>query len=136
MARGEAPTTTAAPHQDITKGIVQAINEIEFITGRHFVAEGHLISPEQSSGDGADLFISTMSAGGPIRLLVMGAVDSALEDLASQAVSGLYADTFALPSPSYLVATRSAPLSVGAGAMASSTPGLQDQWTPDRINLE
>jgi len=136
MARGEAPTTTAAPHQDITKGIVQAINEIEFITGRHFVADGRLISPEQSSGDGADLFISTMSAGGPIRLLVIGAVDSALEDLAAQAVSGLYAETFALPSPSYLVATRSAPLSVGAGAMASSTPGIQGQWTPDRINLE
>ncbi len=136
MARGEAPTTTAAPHQDITKGIVQAINEIEFITGRHFVADGRLISPEQSSGDGADLFISTMSAGGPIRLLVIGAVDSALEDLAAQAVSGLYAETFALPSPSYLVATRSAPLSVGAGAMASSTPGLQGQWTPDRIDLE
>ena len=136
MARGEAPTTAAAPHQDITKGIVQAINEIEFITGRHFVADGRLISPEQSSGDGADLFISTMSAGGPIRLLVMGAVDSALEDLAAQAVSGLYAETFALPSPSYLVATRSAPLSVGAGAMASSTPGIQGQWTPDRIDLE
>jgi len=136
MARGEAPTTTAAPHQDITKGIVQAINEIEFITGRHFVADGRLISPEQSSGDGADLFISTMSAGGPIRLLVIGAVDSALEDLAAQAVSGLYAETFAFPSPSYLVATRSAPLSVGAGAMASSTPGIQGQWTPDRINLE
>ena len=136
MARGEAPTTAAAPHQDITKGIVQAINEIEFITGRHFVADGRLISPEQSSGDGADLFISTMSAGGPIRLLVIGAVDSALEDLAAQAVSGLYAETFALPSPSYLVATRSAPLSVGAGAMASSTPGIQGQWTPDRINLE
>jgi hypothetical protein len=136
MARGEAPTTAAAPHQDITKGIVQAINEIEFITGRHFVADGRLISPEQSSGDGADLFISTMSAGGPIRLLVIGAVDSAIEDLAAQAVSGLYAETFALPSPSYLVATRSAPLSVGAGAMASSTPGIQGQWTPDRIDLE
>src|SRR5204862_423721 len=33
MARGEAPTTALAPHKDITKGIVQAINEIEFITG-------------------------------------------------------------------------------------------------------
>src|SRR5437667_10275492 len=71
MARGEAPTTSAAPHQDITKGIVQAINEIEFITGRHFVADGRLISPEQPSGDGADLFISTISAGGPIRFLVL-----------------------------------------------------------------
>src|SRR5216683_1047492 len=52
MARGEAPTTTAAPYQDITKGIIQAINEIEFITGRHFVSNGSLISPEQPTGDG------------------------------------------------------------------------------------
>ena len=74
MARGEAPTSAAAPHHDITKGLVQAINEIEFVTGRHFVADGRLISPEQSSGDGVDLFISTISAGGPIRLLVLGAV--------------------------------------------------------------
>jgi hypothetical protein len=136
MARGEAPTSAVAPHQDITKGIVQAINEIEFVTGRHFVADGRLISPEQSSGDGVDLFISTISAGGPIRLLVLGAVNSALEDLAAQAVSGLYAETFALPSPSYLAATRSAPPSVGAGALAASTPGIQGQWTPDRIDLE
>src|SRR5690349_9336842 len=64
MARGEAPTTASTPHKDITQGIVQAINEIEFVTGRHFVENGHLILPEQPSGDGADLFISTISAGG------------------------------------------------------------------------
>ncbi len=136
MARGEAPTTASAPHKDITKGIVQAINEIEFITGRHFVDDGRLISPEQPSGDGADLFISTMSAGGPIRLLVVGAVNSALEDLSMQAVSGLYAETCALPAPSYLAVTNSASLAVGAGAMASTNPGAQGQWTPDRIGLE
>src|SRR5256885_6309424 len=119
MARGEAPTSAVAPHQDITKGIVQAINEIEFVTGRHFVADGRLISPEQSSGDGVDLYISTISAGGPLRLLVLGAVNSVLEDLAAQAVSGLYAETCALPAPSYLAATRSAPLSIGAGTIAS-----------------
>ncbi|HXL37945.1 MAG TPA: glutamate mutase L [Ktedonobacteraceae bacterium] len=128
MARGEAPTTASAPHKDITKGIVQAINEIEFITGRHFVDDGRLISPEQPSGDGADLFISTISAGGPIRLLVVGAVDSKLEDLSMQAVSGLYAETCALPTPSYLAATQSTSRVVGAGA--------QGQWTPERINLE
>src|SRR5437899_11447840 len=91
MARGEAPTTASAPHKDITKGIVQAINEIEFITGRHFVDDGRLISPEQPSGAGSDLFISSISSGGPIRLLVVGAVNSVLEDLSMQAVSGLYA---------------------------------------------
>jgi len=81
MARGEAPTTIAPPHEDITRGIIQAINVIEFITGRHFVSEGRIISPEQPVGDGVDVFIATISAGGPIRLVVLGAVDAAMERL-------------------------------------------------------
>src|ERR1700738_1425578 len=56
MARGEAPTTISAPQEDITSGVIQAINVIEYITGRHFV-EGHrILSPEQDSGDGVDVF--------------------------------------------------------------------------------
>src|SRR5438067_453527 len=74
MARGEAPTTVAPPYEDITKGIIQAISVIEFITGRHFIADGHLISPEQASGNGVDVFISSISAASPLRLVVLGAV--------------------------------------------------------------
>src|SRR5438876_5647353 len=121
MARGEAPTTAAAPYQDITKGIIQAINEIEFITGRHFVANGRMISPEQPSGDGTDLFIATISAGGPIRLVVLGAVDAAMEGLVGQAASGLYAETHALPSPSFVVSPVPNLVSVGAGSTSVST---------------
>src|SRR6202022_1753218 len=51
MARGVAPTTVAAPYEDVTRGIISAINEIEYITGRHFIADGHIIFPEDSSGD-------------------------------------------------------------------------------------
>src|SRR5712692_10962574 len=64
MARGEAPTTVAPPYQDISKGIIQAINEVEFITGRHFVDNGRIISPEKPTGDGIDLFVATIRAGG------------------------------------------------------------------------
>ncbi len=135
MARGESATTAAAPHKDITKGIIQAINEIEYITGRHFISGGRIISPEQPTGDGTDLFVATISAGEPLCLIVLGAVSSALEELAAQAVSGLYAETFALPAPSFLAATKSAPLSVGSGARPSSTAN-QGKWTPERIDLE
>src|SRR5690349_107979 len=63
MARGQAPTTVQPPHQDITEGIIQAIQTIEFITGRHFIDENkQIISPERINGDGVDLFISTISA--------------------------------------------------------------------------
>src|SRR6266568_1066694 len=71
MACGEAPTTLAAPYEDITKGIIQANDVIKFITRRHFVSEGHLVSPEKQDGDGVDVFVATVSAGGPLRLMVL-----------------------------------------------------------------
>ena len=86
MACGESPTTIAPPYEDITKGIIQAINVIEFITGRVFISEGQIISPEQPNGDGIDVFIATISTGGPLRLVVLGAVDVGMERLAAQAV--------------------------------------------------
>src|SRR2546429_99761 len=132
MARGEAPTTVAPPHEDITRGIIQAINIIEFITGRHFVSEGRIISPEQPIGDGVDVFIATISAGGPMRLAVLGAVDGTMEGLVSQAVSGLYAETHSLPSPSFIATSVPNLVSVGAG----STSASRGPWTPERIALE
>ncbi len=137
MARGEAPTTLTPPYEDITTGIIQAINVIEFITGRHFISDGRIISPEQPSGDGVDVIIATISAGGPMRLVVLGAVSPEVEELAVQAVSGLYAETHALPAPSYVAASSSAPISVGVGAGRSPTPtAASGPWTPDRVALE
>ena len=144
MARGEAPTTIAAPHEDITRGIIQAINVIEFITGRQFVAEGRIISPEQSIGDGVDVFITTISAGGPLRLAVLGAVSAEMEYLAQQAISGLYAETHALPSPSFIATSAVSPVPVGAGTGSAGGSGGAGgtgrsdagQWTPERVAAE
>jgi hypothetical protein len=120
MACGEAPTTAAAPHKDITRGIVQAIEEIERITGHRFVAKGRILSPQQMSGDGIDLFVAAISAGGPIRLVVLGAVTPQLAELSAQAVSGLYAETHAIPSPSF----------------NAVRDGGQGQWNSERTSLE
>jgi len=132
MACGEAPTTVAAPYEDITRGITQAINEIEFITGRHLVSDGRVLSPEQPNGDGVDVFVATISAGGPIRLVVLGAVSPALDALAKQAVSGLYAETYALPAPSYVATAMPVPQPVGAGG-PSNAPR---PWTSERAAFE
>ncbi|HEX7736369.1 MAG TPA: glutamate mutase L [Ktedonobacteraceae bacterium] len=121
MARGEAPTTAAAPHKDITQGIIQAVEEIERITGHRFVSKkGRILSPQQMTGDGVDLFVTAISAGGPIRMVVLGAVSPQLAELAKQAISGLYAETHAIPSPAYSSAH-------GSG---------QGPWTSERIRLE
>jgi hypothetical protein len=119
MARGEAPTTVAAPHKDITKGIIQAIGEIERITGHTFVSKGRVLSPQQPTGNGVDLFVAAISAGGPIRLVVLGGVSPQLAELARQGVSGLYAETHAIPSPTF-----------------NAARAAQGQWTPDRIQME
>jgi len=142
MSCGEAPTTVSPPYEDITQGIIQAISQIEFITGRRLVADGRILSPEEPNGDGVDVFVATMSVGGLLRLVVLGAVSSILETLAAQAVSGLYAETYALPAPSYIATSLRAPLSVGAGVAVGGSPAPASstasggQWTPERVALE
>lgn len=120
MARGEAPTTVGSPHKDVSKGIIQAIGEIERITGHTFVSRGRILSPQQQTGDGVDLFVAALSAGGPIRLVVLGAVTPQLAELAAQGVSGLYAETHVIPSPSFSATVHSG----------------QGPWTPERVQLE
>ncbi|WP_052891292.1 glutamate mutase L [Thermogemmatispora carboxidivorans] len=134
MARGEAPTTLAAPREDITRGIAQAINEIELVTGRQIIVDGHLLEPEQPDGNGVDVFVATISAGGPLRLVVLGAASPALTDLVSQAVSGLYAETQALPSPTFTASMAAGQLTQPG---ATPLPGVSPlPWTPERLALE
>jgi hypothetical protein len=128
MARGEAPTTLKPPYEDVTEGIIQAVQRIELVTGRRFFEKKQVISPEQPNGNGVDLFVVTVSAGEPLRLIVMGAVSLALVNLAEQAISGLYVQTQVTPSPSFVAVTSQQALSVGAGAGGA--------WTTDRISQE
>src|SRR6185312_11718563 len=72
------------------------------------------------TGDGIDLFVAAISAGGPIRIVVVGAVSPQLAELAKQAISGLYAETHAIPSP----------------AFSAAREGGQGAWTGERVRLE
>ncbi len=130
MARGEAPTTLLPPQNDITQGMIEAIHIIEQITGRQFLSQGQLVTPEEESGDGVDSFIATISAGGPLQLVVLGAVNSTLEALAEQAVAGLYAELHAIPSPSFVAASANTPTYGAAGTQNSPN------WTQERLALE
>ncbi|HZU70975.1 MAG TPA: glutamate mutase L [Ktedonobacteraceae bacterium] len=123
MARGEAPTSLSNPDEDITRGIIQAIQRIEHITGRQLIADGQMISPERPDGNGVDVFVATVSVGGTMRLVVLGGVSSALNELATQAVSGLYAETYAVPSPAFQAAS-------------SSNANPPASWTPERLAAE
>lgn len=87
VARGEAPTTVEAPFDDVTVGVLNAISELEDLTQRHFLDNGHIITPAGPEG-GADLYLSTSSAGGGLQMLVTGVVRTMTAESAQRAALG------------------------------------------------
>jgi len=73
--RGEAPTTVEAPFDDVTIGARNAFTELEELSGRKLFAGDGMILPA-GDGRGADLYVSTSSAGGGLQMMVAGVVKS------------------------------------------------------------
>ncbi len=91
MVRGEAPTTVEAPFEDVTMGVLNAVQEVEELSGRKLLDENHrIISPRSKSGDkvGTDVYISTSSAGGGLQMMVAGVVRSMTAESAERAALG------------------------------------------------
>ncbi len=88
IVRGEAPTTVEAPFDDVTVGVVNAVREIEELTGRKFLANDKVLAPRDAQGEGADLYLSTSSAGGGLQMTVAGVVKSMSAESAERAALG------------------------------------------------
>ena len=87
-ARGEAPTTVEAPFEDVTMGVVNAIQELAELSGRRLVDDdGTIIRPARGS-DGCDMYISTSSAGGGLQMMVAGVVKTMTAESAARAALG------------------------------------------------
>jgi len=87
IARGEAPTTVEAPVENVTKGVINAIVELEEITNRKLLHDGGIIKP-QNGNDGVDIYISTSSAGGGLQMMVAGVVRNMTAESAERAALG------------------------------------------------
>lgn len=85
--RGEAPTTVEAPFEDVTKGVLNAVMEVEELSGRKILNEGKIISPDSGS-EGVDIYVSTSSAGGGLQMMVAGVVKSMSGESAERAALG------------------------------------------------
>ncbi len=86
--RGEAPTTVEAPFEDVTMGVLNAVAELEELSGRKLLdGNGKFISPANGK-DGTDVFISTSSAGGGLQMMVAGVVRSMTAESAERAALG------------------------------------------------
>lgn len=87
VCRGEAPTTVEAPFEDVTLGVVNSISEIQEIIGRELLKEDKpLITKDGESG--ADIYISTSSAGGGLQMMVAGVIKSMTAESAQRAALG------------------------------------------------
>ena len=88
MTRGEAPTTVEAPFEDVTMGVLNAVAEVEELSGRKILDDnGRIISPAKDKV-GTDIYISTSSAGGGLQMMVAGVVRSMTAESAERAALG------------------------------------------------
>ena len=92
--RGEAPTTVEAPLNDVTKGVINATQELEELArlkykndNIKFMENGEFVIPRK--GDvGVDAYVSTSSAGGGLQMMVTGVVASMTGESAERAALG------------------------------------------------
>ena len=85
--RGEAPTTVEAPFEDVTRGVLNSILELEELSGHNILDGENIISPAKDD-HGVDIYISTSSAGGGLQMMVGGVVKSMTGESAQRAALG------------------------------------------------
>ncbi|MCG8423039.1 MAG: glutamate mutase L [Proteobacteria bacterium] len=99
VTRGEAPTTVEAPVEDVTRGVLNAMREVQELRGRQLVDGERIVTPQDSDRDsqgngtaegarGADVYLSTSSAGGGLQMMVTGVVKEMTAESAARAALG------------------------------------------------
>ena len=87
IVRGEAPTTVESPFEDVTKGVLNAVREVEELAGRKILMGETIMTPAKD-GEGVDLYVSTSSAGGGLQMMVFGVVKTMTAESAQRAALG------------------------------------------------
>jgi uncharacterized protein (TIGR01319 family) len=93
IVRGEAPTTVEAPFDDVTKGVLNAVEEVQdlvHIRGEkdRTIIKDETIEVPQDGENGVDAYVSTSSAGGGLQMMVAGVVKSMTGESAERAALG------------------------------------------------
>lgn len=92
LASGEAPTTVEKPVEDVTRGVRNAVREVEELTGHKILDDSteelKFIMPYLGGKVGIDVYVSTSSAGGGLQMLVAGVVKSITAESAQRAALG------------------------------------------------
>jgi uncharacterized protein (TIGR01319 family) len=87
IVRGEAPTTVESPFEDVTKGVLNAVREVEEL-GNVRILDGEKVIKEVKGKEGVDFYVSTSSAGGGLQMMVAGVVLTMTAESAARAALG------------------------------------------------
>ncbi len=88
IVRGEAPTTVEAPFEDVTRGVLNAVREVEELSGKKILDGEQIIKQVKSKEEGVDTYMSTSSAGGGLQMMVAGVVITMTAESAARAALG------------------------------------------------
>ena len=87
IVRGEAPTTVESPFEDVTKGVLNAVREVEELRNVK-ILDGDKIIKQVKGQEGVDFYVSTSSAGGGLQMMVAGVVLTMTAESAARAALG------------------------------------------------
>ena len=92
--RGEAPTTVEKPLNDVTRGVVNAVTELEELARLKYnddsikFIKDETIWLSEKENEGVDAYVSTSSAGGGLQMMVTGVVAKMTGESAERAALG------------------------------------------------
>ncbi len=92
--RGEAPTTVEKPLNDVTKGVINAVTELEELARLKYnddkieFIKDDTIWLSSNENKGVDAYVSTSSAGGGLQMMVTGVVARMTGESAERAALG------------------------------------------------
>jgi len=93
IACGTARTTAIAPYRNVSEGVRSALEELEKITTRVLLDEDlQLIVPRTDDGKGVDRMAAILSAGGPMRTVVVGLLKDVSVESARKLAQTTYSD--------------------------------------------
>ncbi|MBC8336016.1 MAG: glutamate mutase L [Anaerolineales bacterium] len=92
IAIGQSPSTAHAPFNDISAGVVEAIEKLQETTGKTFIdADQRLITSIQEDGSGVETISTSISAGAALKIVIAGL----LSDVSLESAKNLAESTYA-----------------------------------------
>jgi uncharacterized protein (TIGR01319 family) len=97
VARSATGTTAGYPIADVSIGLQRVLRDLGASSGRTFFDKNNnLITPERGDRSGVDFFVTTASAGRPVRAVVVGLMPDISILSALRAISGAYVEVAAM----------------------------------------